>query len=45
VFGLIDGSFCFASEESDTVWTTDKDGPLMDLLAAARTGKTGERRV
>ena len=51
VSGLVDGSFCFGGEESagasflrrdGTVWTTDKDGPLMDLLAAeivARTGK------
>ncbi len=51
VSGLIDGSVCFGGEESagasflrrnGTVWTTDKDGPIMDLLAAeinARTGK------
>ncbi len=49
--GLFDGSCCFGGEESAgasflrrdaTVWTTDKDGPIMDLLAAeilARTGK------
>ena len=49
--GLFDGSFCFGGEESSrasflrrdgTVWTTDKDGPILDLLAAeilARTGK------
>ncbi len=49
--GLLDGSFCFGGEESagasflrrdGTVWTTDKDGPVMNLLAAeiiARTGK------
>ncbi|MFO1476247.1 MAG: phosphoglucomutase (alpha-D-glucose-1,6-bisphosphate-dependent) [Verrucomicrobiota bacterium] len=49
--GLFDGSFCFGGEESagasflrrdGTVWTTDKDGIVMDLLAAeiaARTGK------
>lgn len=49
--GLIDGSYCFGGEESagasflridGTVWTTDKDGLIMDLLAAeiaARTGK------
>ncbi|HSZ60934.1 MAG TPA: phosphoglucomutase (alpha-D-glucose-1,6-bisphosphate-dependent) [Terriglobales bacterium] len=49
--GLLDGSCCFGGEESagasflrldGTVWTTDKDGPIMDLLAAeiaARTGK------
>ena len=43
VAGLVDGSFCFGGEESagasflrrdGTVWTTDKDGPIMDLLAA-----------
>ena len=51
VSGLVDGSVCFGGEESagasflrhdGTVWTTDKDGPIMDLLAAeilARTGK------
>ena len=41
--GLLDGSFCFGGEESagasflrrdGTVWTTDKDGPILDLLAA-----------
>jgi len=49
--GLVDGSYCFGGEESagasflrldGTVWTTDKDGLIMDLLAAeimARTGK------
>ena len=49
--GLLDGSVCFGGEESagasflrrdGTVWTTDKDGPILDLLAAeilARTGK------
>ena len=49
--GLFDGSFCFGGEESagasflrrdGCVWTTDKDGPILDLLAAeiiARTGK------
>jgi phosphoglucomutase len=49
--GLFDGSCCFGGEESagasflrhdGGVWTTDKDGPIMDLLAAeilARTGK------
>ena len=40
--GLLDGSYCFGGEESagasflrldGTVWTTDKDGPLLDLLA------------
>src|SRR5205823_1789566 len=51
VSGLVDGSFCFGGEESagasflrhdGTVWSTDKDGLIMDLLAAeilARTGK------
>jgi phosphoglucomutase len=49
--GLFDGSCCFGGEESagasflrrdGAVWTTDKDGIIMDLLAAeilARTGK------
>jgi len=49
--GLFDGTCCFGGEESagasflrmdGTVWTTDKDGPIMDLLSAeilARTGK------
>ncbi len=49
--GLLDGSFGFGGEESagasflrrdGTVWTTDKDGILMDLLALeirARSGK------
>jgi len=49
--GLLSGEFCFGGEESagasflrrdGTVWTTDKDGPILDLLAAeilARTGK------
>jgi phosphoglucomutase len=51
VSGLFDGSCCFGGEESagasflrhdGTVWTTDKDGPIMNLLAAeiiARTDK------
>ena len=43
VDGLLDGSFGFGGEESagasflrkdGTVWTTDKDGIIMDLLAA-----------
>jgi phosphoglucomutase len=51
VSGLIDGSFCFGGEESagasflrldGTVWTTDKDGPIMDLLAAEITARTGK---
>ncbi len=28
--------------ESATVWTTDKDGPIMDLLAAAMNARTGK---
>jgi phosphoglucomutase len=49
--GLLDGSFCFGGEESagasflrrnGTVWTTDKDGPIMDLLAAEITARTGK---
>jgi phosphoglucomutase len=49
--GLLDGSFCFGGEESagasflrldGTVWTTDKDGPLLDLLAAEITARTGK---
>jgi len=48
--GLFDGSFGFGGEESagasflrrnGTVWTTDKDGPIMDLLAAEITAVTG----
>ncbi|TQF13467.1 alpha-D-glucose phosphate-specific phosphoglucomutase [Myxococcus llanfairpwllgwyngyllgogerychwyrndrobwllllantysiliogogogochensis] len=51
VDGLLDGSLGFGGEESagasflrrdGTVWTTDKDGMLLDLLAVeilARTGK------
>lgn len=51
VSGLIDGSFCFGGEESagasflrkdGTVWTTDKDGIIMDLLAAEITARTGK---
>jgi phosphoglucomutase len=50
VSGLFDGSCCFGGEESagasflrhdGTVWTTDKDGPIMDLLAAEMTARTG----
>jgi phosphoglucomutase len=49
--GLFDGSLCFGGEESagasflrkdGTVWTTDKDGPIMDLLAAEITARMGE---
>ncbi|HXJ79188.1 MAG TPA: phosphoglucomutase (alpha-D-glucose-1,6-bisphosphate-dependent) [Candidatus Methylomirabilis sp.] len=51
VAGLFDGSCCFGGEESagasflrrnGTVWTTDKDGPIMDLLAAEITARTGK---
>jgi len=50
VAGLLDGSFGFGGEESagasflrkdGTVWTTDKDGILLDLLAAEITATTG----
>src|SRR5205814_6297065 len=49
--GLFDGSICFGGEESagasfllrdGTVWTTDKDGPIMDLLAAEITARMGK---
>ena len=48
--GLIDGSLVFAGEESagasflrrdGTVWTTDKDGLIMGLLAAEMTARSG----
>jgi phosphoglucomutase len=51
VDGLGDGSFGFAGEESagasflrrdGTVWTTDKDGLILGLLAAEITGQTGK---
>jgi phosphoglucomutase len=51
VKGLIDGSYGFGGEESagasylrrnGTVWTTDKDGLIMDLLAAEMTVVTGK---
>jgi phosphoglucomutase len=51
VSGLIDGSVCFGGEESagasflrrdGTVWTTDKDGLIMDLLATEITARTGK---
>ena len=51
VTGLVDGSCCFGGEESagasflrrdGTVWTTDKDGLIMDLLAAEMTAQTGK---
>jgi phosphoglucomutase len=50
VDGLLDGSLGFGGEESagasfvrkdGTVWTTDKDGLLLDLLAAEITATTG----
>ena len=49
VEGLIDGSYGFGGEESagasflrknGTVWTTDKDGIILDLLAAEITATT-----
>jgi phosphoglucomutase len=49
--GFVDGSCCFGGEESagasflrfdGSVWTTDKDGPIMDLLAAEITARTGK---
>jgi phosphoglucomutase len=48
--GLFDSSFCFGGEESagasflqqdGSVWTTDKDGILLGLLAAEITAATG----
>ena len=50
VDGLLDGSYGFGGEESagasflrkdGTVWTTDKDGIIMDLLACEITARTG----
>ncbi|HEX5647456.1 MAG TPA: phosphoglucomutase (alpha-D-glucose-1,6-bisphosphate-dependent) [Nitrospira sp.] len=50
VDGLLDGSIGFGGEESagasflrrdGTVWSTDKDGIIMDLLAAEMMAKTG----
>jgi len=50
VDGLIDGSYGFGGEESagasflrkdGTVWTTDKDGIILNLLAAEMTATTG----
>ena len=49
--GLLEGTLCFGGEESagasflqqdGSAWTTDKDGPLMDLLAAEITARTGK---
>ena len=51
VDGLVDGSFGFGGEESagasflrknGSVWTTDKDGIIMDLLAAEMLAVLGE---
>src|ERR1700704_2168717 len=51
VDGLLDGSLGFGGEESagasflrrdGGVWATDKDGIIMDLLAAEMLGKTGK---
>ncbi len=48
--GLFDGSICFGGEESagasllrtdGSVWTTDKDGIALGLLAAEITARTG----
>lgn len=50
VSGLLDGSLGFGGEESagasflrsdGTVWSTDKDGIIMDLLAAEMIARTG----
>jgi phosphoglucomutase len=50
VDGLLDGSLGFGGEESaggaflrrdGTVWTTDKDGLILGLLAAEMTARTG----
>jgi len=47
--GLFDGTYCFGGEESagasfletgGRAWTTDKDGILLDLLAAEITART-----
>src|SRR5512142_2773207 len=51
VDGLLDGSLGFGGEESAgasflrrdaTAWSTDKDGIIMDLLAAEMLGRTGK---
>jgi phosphoglucomutase len=50
VAGLLSGALCFGGEESagasflrrdGTVWSTDKDGLIMGLLAAEITAQTG----
>jgi phosphoglucomutase len=49
--GLLDGSLCFGGEESagasflrrdGNVWTTDKDGIVLGLLAAEITARSGK---
>jgi len=49
--GLLEGTFCFGGEESagasflrrdGTVWSTDKDGIILGLLAAEITAVTGQ---
>ena len=49
--GLLDGTLVFGGEESagasflrrdGSVWTTDKDGPIMNLLAAEITATEGD---
>ncbi len=51
VDGLLDGSFGFGGEESagasflrfdGSAWSTDKDGPILALLAAEITARTGK---
>ena len=51
VAGLFDGTTCFGGEESagasflrrdGTVWSTDKDGLIMNLLAAEITARTSK---
>ncbi len=51
VEGLLNGAYCFGGEESagasflrhdGTVWTTDKDGLIMGLLAAEMTARMGK---
>jgi phosphoglucomutase len=51
VRGLLDATYCFGGEESagasflrrdGTAWATDKDGLIMDLLAAEITARTGK---
>ncbi len=51
VQGLFNGTICFGGEESagasflrrdGSVWTTDKDGLILNLLAAEMTARTGK---